>query len=238
MEETSSDRSLSRRQEKNLLRAADIAARSEFPCPERIGCPDPQTLRLLARRDSSLEPSPDLIDHIATCSPCFVEYSQFRAAHKLRVRVSYALTAAAAVVVLVVISRFLYAPFGQQTISHKETAHSQESLKQIVVDLRPWGAFRSDAPEIQQNRTPLRIPRSRLALSIYLPVGSEEGIYDVALVGPAGQSLGEATGEARLRDFVLVLPVELSVSDLSTGPYELKIRRAQMPWNTYPVLLE
>jgi hypothetical protein len=63
-------------------------------------------------------------------------------------------------------------------------------------------------------------------------------MYNVALVEPDGQSLREATGEARLRNFVLVLPVELSVSDLSAGLYELKIRRAQMPWNTYPVLLE
>jgi hypothetical protein len=237
MEENSPYRSLSRRQEKNLLKAAELAARTEFQCPERIGCPDSRTLSLLARRDSSLEPSPDLIDHIATCSPCFIEYSRIRAAHRLRVRVSYAFISVAVVVVLLVIGRSLYGPFGQPAISQKETARSLEPLKELVVDLRMWGTFRSDA-ETQRGRGPLRFPRTRLSLSIYLPVGSEEGTYDVALVDSSERSLREATGEARLRNFVQVLPVELNLSDVSAGLYELRIRRAQMPWNTYPVLLE
>jgi hypothetical protein len=60
MEENNPHRSLSRRQEKKLLKAADLAARTEFACPERIGCPDAQTLNRLARRDSGLDPTPDL----------------------------------------------------------------------------------------------------------------------------------------------------------------------------------
>jgi hypothetical protein len=77
-----------------------------------------------------------------------------------------------------------------------------------------------------------------LSLSIFLPVGSEEGTYDVALVDSSERSLREAEGQARLRNFVQVLPVELNLSDVSPGLYELRIRRAQMPWNAYPVLLE
>jgi hypothetical protein len=238
MEENSPYRSLSRRQEKNLLKAAELTARTEFQCPDRIGCPDSRTLSLVARRDSSLEPSPDLIDHIATCSPCFIEYSRIRAAHKLRVRVSYGLISVAVVVVLLVFGRSLYVPFGQPAISQKETARSLEPLKELVVDLRMWGTFRSDAPETQRSRGPLRFPRGRLSLSIFLPVGSEEGTYDVALVDSSERSLREAEGQARLRNFVQVLPVELNLSDVSPGLYELRIRRAQMPWNAYPVLLE
>jgi len=238
MEENSPYRSLSRRQEKNLLKAAELAARTEFQCPDRIGCPDSRTLSLVARRDSSLEPSPDLIDHIATCSPCFIDYSRLRAAHQLRVRASYTLVSVVVVVLLLVIGRPLYVPFGQPAISQKETARSPEALKEFVVDLRMWGTFRSDAPETQRSRGPLRLPRARLSLSIYLPVGSEEGTYDVALVDSSERSLRAAKGEARLRNFVQVLPVELNLSDLAPGTYELRIRRAQVPWNAYPVLLE
>src|SRR5882762_9588401 len=91
---------LSRRQEKNLLKAAAAAARTEFDSPERTGCPESETLNLLARRHSSLVEIVDLIDHIGTCSPCFVEYSRYRASHKRRVGVYYALASVAAVVVL------------------------------------------------------------------------------------------------------------------------------------------
>ena len=78
----------SRRQERSLLREAAEAARSEFDILERAGCPSPETLSLLARRNSSLPESPDLIDHIATCSPCFVEYSRHRTAHNRSVWVT------------------------------------------------------------------------------------------------------------------------------------------------------
>jgi hypothetical protein len=203
-----------------------------------MGCPDGPTLNRLAHRDSTLEPSPDLIDHIATCSPCFIEYSRFRTGHKLRIGVSYALISFAAVAALFIIGRSLYAPLGRPAISQKESARSPEPLKEMVVDLRTWGAFRSDAPQPQQRPGPLRFPRARLDLSIYLPVGSEEGTYDVALVASSERSLREATGEARLRNFVQVLPVELDLRGISPGLYELRIRRAQMPWNAYPVLLE
>jgi hypothetical protein len=235
MEENNPHRSLSRRQEKNLLKAADLAARTEFACPERIGCPDAQTLNRLARRDSGLEPTPDLIDHIATCSPCFIEYSRIRAAHQLRVRAYYALASFAAVVVLLLIGRSFYEPFGRPAISPKVTAASSDR-QELVVDLRTWGAFRSDTPEVPKG--PLRFPRTFLSLSIYLPPGSEEGTYRVALVDSSERSLRETTGEARLREFMQVLPVELNLSDVAPGLYELRIRRTQMPWNAYPVLLE
>ena len=54
MEINDSDKSLTRRQEKNLLKAANAVARSEFANPQREGCPDSETLSLLARRRRSL----------------------------------------------------------------------------------------------------------------------------------------------------------------------------------------
>ena len=102
MEMNDSKRSLSRRQEKNLLKAADAVARSEFANPQREGCPGSETLSLLARRRPSLAESADLIDHIGTCSPCFNEYSRCRAVYKRSIRITYALASAAAVVLLAV----------------------------------------------------------------------------------------------------------------------------------------
>ena len=96
MQMNDSDKGLSRRQENNLLKAADAVARSEFANPEREGCPGSETLSLLARRRPSLVESADLIDHIGTCSPCFNEYSRCRAAYKRSIRITYALASAAA----------------------------------------------------------------------------------------------------------------------------------------------
>ena len=232
---------LSRRQEKNLLKAAAAAARTEFDSPQRTGCPDSETLTLLARRHSSLVVLPDLIDHIGTCSPCFVEYSRYRAAHKRRIRVCYALASAAALVVLsLVIARSLHIPTGHLSPSPKEIARSEvPGDRRILLDLRMKGVSRSDTPDRQgdDDASP-RLPRSRLSLSIQLPIGSEDGIYDVGLINSVGQSVLETRGEAKLQNYIVVLPVEVNLTNLAPGLYRLRLRRAQTQWNSYSILLE
>ena len=225
----------SRRQERNLLRAAADAARSEFDSPERIDCPAPHTVELLARRSSSLTETPDLIDHIATCSPCFVEYSRYRAAYKRRIRIYSSLASAAALVVIWLALIRLF-PVGQTSISRNEIARGGEPLARIL-DLRMSSVPRGDTPAPQAAEAP-RLPRARLDLSIYLPVGSEEGIYEIALVGASGQSVLTSSGEAKLQNFVDVLTAKLDLSGLARGPYELRLRRVQGQWNSYPIALE
>ena len=238
MEGDSPFKSLSRRQEKKLLKAAEATARTDFENPERAGCPDPKTLTLLARRHSSVTESPDLIDHIGTCSPCFVEYSRYRSAHKTRVRIYYALASVAVVVVCLAAARSLNTWIGQPLV--KEIARSQRPEREtnLVLDLRMKGASRSDTQDRQRDEQPPRLPRTRLSLSIQLPIGSEDGLYDLALVSAAGRSVLEARGVAKLQSFVEVLPVKLDLTDLAPGRYELRRRREQTPWSAYAVLLE
>jgi len=240
MEMNEPDRFLSRRQERDLLKAANAVARSEFANPRREGCPASETLNRLARRRLSLEESGDLTDHIATCSPCFIEYSRYRTVYKWGVRAAYVLASAAAVLlVAVAISRD--SPRGlpatpPTTVARGPIPTGQASPR--VLDLRMRGDSRSDTPIGRADGDPPRLPREQLLLSIYLPLGSEDGVYDVALVSSSGQSIRTATGTSKLQDFVQVLPVTFDLSGLPPGRYELHIRRAQTPWNTYPLLLE
>jgi hypothetical protein len=58
------------------------------------------------------------------------------------------------------------------------------------------------------------------------------------LFSSAGEPLSGAVGEARLENFMVILPVEMDLANLAPGPYELGIRRVGTLWNTYSVLLE
>jgi hypothetical protein len=241
MEMNEPDRCLSRRQEKNLLKAANAVARSEFANPRREGCPDSKILNLLARRRLSLEESGELTDHIATCSPCFVEYSRCRTAYKWGIRAAAVLASAAAVLLLALgVSRLWNFPHGipapSPTVARSRMPAEQPIPR--VLDLRMRGVARSDTPSGQAEGDPPRLPRVQLSLSILLPIGSENGMYDVALIGSSRQPILTATGNAMLQDFVHVLPVTLNLSNLAPGLYELRLRRAQTPWNAYPILLE
>jgi hypothetical protein len=237
MERNSPYKNLSRRQEKNLLKVAEAALRSEFQIPERTGCPGSKALSLLASRRSSLTESADLVDHIGTCSPCFAEYSQYRAAHERRVWTISALGCAAAAILLYVGSSLVFSGWSGEP-SSKEVARSPEQPTELVLDLRHKGVTRGATPEPQENEAVPRLPRGKLALSIYLPIGSEEGIYEVALFTSTGEPLSGAGGEARLENFIVILPVELDLANLAPGPHELRIRRVGTLWNTYSVLLE
>jgi hypothetical protein len=184
--------------------------------------------------------SADLIDHIGTCSPCFAEYSRYRAAHEWRIRAFSVFACAAAVVLYLGISQALNEPGGKPP-TLKEMARSPEAPEQpteLVLDLRMKGVTRSGTPDPEGEEAPPRLPRSRLALSIHLPIGSEEGAYDVALFSSSGGPALVTSGEAELQKFVMVLPVELNIANLPQGAYELRIRRAGAQWNVYSVLLE
>src|SRR5574341_280038 len=169
MEVMEPDRSLTRRQERNLLKAAANVTRTQYDCPERAGCPALEALDLLARRRSPLEDSRELVDHIGTCSPCFIQYSRYRAAHKRRLAIRYALIPAATVVVLAIVTTpFLRTPSGRLSPVTKEVDAPPQPVTQmakLVLDLRKRGVTRGDVPDRPSPESILHLPRANVALS-------------------------------------------------------------------------
>jgi hypothetical protein len=227
----------SRHQEQRLLRIAKQVARSGFDNPQRIGCPGTHALHLLARRSSSAAESPDLIDHIATCSPCFIEYSRSRTAYKRRSALWSSLASAALLLLCFLFVRARILPAGHGSVSKQEVARESEPL-QRVLDLRFSGIPRGDAPASETRQVP-RLPRRKLSLSIYLPTGSESGIYEIALVNASGRAVFASSAEAKLENYIEVLPTVVDLSRTAAGQYELRIRRSHAAqWNSYSVVVE
>ena len=56
----------------------------DFPNPDRRGCPPIGQLRLLA--DTPRKAKESALNHIASCSPCYGDYSRFLQARKSRLR--------------------------------------------------------------------------------------------------------------------------------------------------------
>src|SRR5207245_9885813 len=69
---------LSNRQIRALERAMARVVMTQFPNPERKGCPGATVLRAIAgKRISMRDPS---IEHVGICSPCFRELTAMRGA--------------------------------------------------------------------------------------------------------------------------------------------------------------
>lgn len=236
---TGPERRFSRREEKRLLKLAAEVSRTEFPNPERAGCPSAEILKALANRQIPLEETGGLIDHIGTCSPCFTQYWGYRQGRKRRTTVGLLLLCLGIVALTgILVSRvgWQLRPQSKQERQIAKQLPKQQVFRQLVLDLRTWSIPRTDQPG--KARPELRIPRAPFLLTIYLPIGSEDGIYDVQFQRPAQTPSLETRGEARLRDHIELLEVRLDTSTLVPGSYLLRLRRAADGWSEYPVQLE
>ena len=72
------------RTEKRLVRMAGEAAMRDCPNPERIGCPNSAAVDAVVGRHLSYPDFDNVVDHIATCAPCFEEYNRQRWRYRLR----------------------------------------------------------------------------------------------------------------------------------------------------------
>jgi hypothetical protein len=70
--------------EEKLLALGSKHFSEDFPNPERQGCPPTKQLRLLA--DNPRKAKESALNHIASCSPCYRDYSRFLKVRKKKLR--------------------------------------------------------------------------------------------------------------------------------------------------------
>jgi CHAT domain-containing protein len=205
-----------------FLRFADSYLREAFPNPSRQGCPEDRELQRLAEKPTQADLS--LTEHISCCSPCYIRYAAllaqqkagFDAEHPLehywyanRSRILWATAVTvllACVAVLLIVTR----PASQPTY---------QALKVDLSGVSPGrGANQNPPREIQ-------VPQRLLDLIIQLPIGSEEGSYQVSLrSGPS--VVWSQVAQAHLTDHIVQLETRADFRSFRVGKYELIIESA------------
>jgi hypothetical protein len=104
-----------------------------------------------------------------------------------------------------------------------------------VLDLRNRGVTRGANSNQEQD---LDLPKGRLKLTIYLPIGSEEGEYEVRISGQQKGIVATVKCLASMQDHLDVLTVDVDTSSFPPGKYNLAIRQAGWGWNRYPLRLK
>ncbi|MCI0628269.1 MAG: hypothetical protein L0387_42570 [Acidobacteria bacterium] len=247
------DKHVSPRDEREILDSFRESFQHDFPNPQRIGCPGGEVLRALGWR-RKLDNPEAVVTHIGKCSPCFQEHRVFLREYKSRQRL-YRL---AAVAVLVVGVGFWISwklmtgpgsivpgpppivkapPQPASPVPSPVPPSTQEQkpaeVQVAVLDLRRRGVTRGES---NNQKGDLVLPRGRIQLSIYLPIGSEEGDYEVGIFGTQAQS-PMARGKAGMRGHLNVLTVNIDTGNFPAGKYSLGIRRFESGWNKYPLNL-
>lgn len=208
------------------------------PNPDRVGCPPRETLARLATRQQPIgDPA---YEHLAKCSPCFRE---FRALQEGPAHVSaraggrrwLPLGVAAGIVMVLAAGWWMTRQEGP-VLAPQATGVEAGGQLRAEVDLRGFAVLRSQQP--QGEAEPVSLPRGSADLVIFLPTGSEPGVYEVQVLDGDLRSRAEARGTAAIEDFVTTLRVRLVLGQLAAGRYQLAVRRDGDSWRMFPALVD
>lgn len=193
-----------------------------YPNPKRVGCPERETLKAAAARKLAI--SHPVYDHLSKCSEC---YTEFRACQQSAARSMWVRVAAAAAVVLVAGAVGVYVG---RTFQIGPWSPGTQSL---VLDYRNESVTRSEAGE--RVRPTRNLPRTKLDLLILPPIGSEEGSYDLRLVGNGGHVVLAKSAAGEMVNFAVRIRTNLDLRSVPRGAYSLELRRAGEDWDPHPV---
>jgi hypothetical protein len=215
------------KEEKQLLDLLSKGLSTEFPNPERVGCPGPEVLEGIASHKTPLSEAEKWLDHLGSCSSCFHDFKAIQ--RKLRARRVFKLGGSLAILLVVLALWFGLRP--HHAVITNETA---------TLDLRGYSVERGQQSPSKQ--PPLDIRRGIGHLILYLPIGSTEGTYEVALLSNTGYEADRsglrvvfsATGTARLEDHIVILRTDLDLAGVRPGSYFLGLRQPGQQWTRFP----
>jgi|SRR5947209_9043838 len=195
-----------------------------YPNPERIGCPGSEVLRGLATKDLPI--SHPAREHITRCSPCFQEFRAFEKgilrekSKKTWIRAGLGLAAAATVAIVIAIIPLSHHHGPQQTIG-------------------VW-KIPSATRDVDNGMTakPLSISRQEGVVRITLPLGSDDGQYEIQIRrSPEGPVIQSYIGKAEIAKSETQLPLEADFRDLPPGLYAVAYRHGDATWHIVPLVV-
>ena len=181
-------------------------------------------LRGIALHKVPLSEADRWLDHFSSCSPCFQEFTQFRKQAVDRRRTQIWLAAAAV---------FIFAIAGWFWV---RTRPQVQTAAAVVLDLRGRATVRGENPP-ETSQSPLQAPRNARSLNLELPIGSNEGAYDVALLNSSGAELFRTSATAKLEDHIVVLRANVDLAGISPGSYFLGVRQPGLEWTRFSIRL-
>ncbi len=220
------DDKLSRSEEQRFLELGRRVFAEHAPNPARTGCPPQDTLRAMAFRSKRLAAADLPFQHLTVCSDCFQDYTRLRRQAVNQTIFKSALAAALAIVVI-----------GAAVVAGLQRGWFQRPAEPLIaaaLDLRPLSPTRGPGPA--EGPVPT-LPRARLQVTVQLPVGSEDGTYEVA-ISQAGRVRQSAEGVARNQAGVMTLTVQVDSRSLSPGGCAFGVRRVGSAWQEYTLRLE
>ena len=237
---------LPRQQEQEILAAASKVFRTAFPNSERAGCPAQTTLRSVVRKRCEAGEGERILEHLTCCSTCFREYENLLRKEKVSRNLKL-LTLCAALVITIGAAIWFNGFRSAPAVRPSEPLVVQNAppptpapptrVEIATVDLRNRSAVRGETGSTSGDVVVASLPAQPLDLTIYMPIGSEEGRYEVAILRDEGNPLVPGGGSATLQNRKVTMQLRIDLTGLAPGRYLLGVRKASYRWAYYPIAL-
>jgi len=216
-----------------LKRQLQESILSEYPNPERKGCPGDAVVRSLADRasDENVENDPSW-HHLTHCSECYREFLGLRVRMKsyAKNRSHLVRWAVAAVLVLGIASLFWYE--NQRAPTPKRPQNAEIAYRKVTIDIP--AVMRS---ETARGNSPITLERQPTELTVNFPVGSKAGEYEFRLLQENQQVLA-ARAVAAIVNGRTAFTVKVDFSAVPSGSYSMSVRQPPWDWTYVPVVVE
>lgn len=217
---------MSKRTDRSLHQAFESVVLTQFPNPERNNCPSTTTLRQIAKKRISM--NDPAVTHVGSCSPCFAELRELR--RTARRQNTFAVLCTASVAMMLLVWGF----FSNLGLWKSNTPPPQAAHVAALLDLRNASASRSTSSGISSK--PIELPRGLLDLTIYLPVGSDSGQYEIQL-RRGNETIAMEAGQGTIENGITRLSVIVDTRPIRVGEYQIAWRQRGFEWQYYPIAI-
>lgn len=216
----------------------DQLRRTAYPNPGRIACPDPATFDKLKSREIPFDDA--VWKHIEHCSPCYCQFAEirdrlFKEERKRDIR------RATRIGLIIFLFLALGASFyiWQRTRTSEQRTVASNHREAAVLNFEDGSELRG-MPGEKPSRPASgvqHLPRNQLNLTVYLPLGSQEGIYELEMVSPRSQTVWRVQGQASIKDGLTSVPVSGDLRNVPIGQYKFRFRKPGETWHEKDVIV-
>lgn len=164
---------------------------------------------------------------MSRCSPCFNDFGRFQEEAKRGQR-RHGLAVAATILLVVGLAILAWTQRGR--------FGRQGAAEVAALDLTHRGILRGE--EAGAPKPPLQLTRNRLELTVYLPVGSQPGTYELQILKQAGTTVWSGTSQAKIENNSATLHLTVDLTGAKRGQYFLAVRPRGWDWAFYPLVID
>lgn len=216
-----------------LKRQLQDSILSEYPNPERKGCPGDVAVRSLAERasDEDIENDPNW-HHLTHCSECYREFLDLRLRMKSDAKKQNLLVrlGAAAVLVLAIGLFFWYERRSSPLPERPQNA--EIAYSKVTIDIPAM-----TRSETARANSPIVLQRKPTELTVNFPVGSKAGEYEFRLLKD-NQQIFAARAAAAILNGITAFTVRVDLSAVPSGSYSMSVRQPPWDWTYVPVVVQ